>query len=65
MIKLVNKITQIKEEDIFFAYDRDIRERYAGEWVQKIILKGKNLEILLSHLEVEIVRNRAVNLEWR
>jgi primosomal protein N' len=65
MVKLVNKITQIKDEDTFIASDQDIWERYAGEWVQKIILKGKSLESLLTQLEVEIVRNRAVTLEWR
>jgi primosomal protein N' len=65
MIKLVNKISQIKGDDIFIASDQDIWERYAGEWVQKIILKGKDLTQILSSLEVEIVRNRAVTLEWR
>ncbi len=65
MVKLINKISQLKGEDIFIASDRDIWERYAGEWLQKIILKWKNLEPLLSTLEVEIVRNRAVTLEWR
>jgi primosomal protein N' (replication factor Y) (superfamily II helicase) len=65
MMKLVNKILQIKSDDVFIASDQDIWERYAGEWVQKIILKWKNLDTLLSALEVEIVRNRAVTLEWR
>ncbi len=37
--KLVNKIEILKEEDIFLAYDRDIWEKRAGEWTQKIILK--------------------------
>ncbi len=39
MVKLINKISQLKGEDIFVASDRDIWERYAGEWLQKIILK--------------------------
>ncbi len=39
MAKLINKISQIEGDDIFIASDRDIWERYAGEWVQKIILK--------------------------
>ncbi len=39
MAKLVNKITELKSLDIFVASDRDIWERYAGEWMQKIILK--------------------------
>jgi primosomal protein N' (replication factor Y) (superfamily II helicase) len=65
MTKLVNKIAQIKSDDIFIASDQDIWERYSWEWVQKIILKWKNLDILLANFEVEIVRNRAVTLEWR
>jgi primosomal protein N' (replication factor Y) (superfamily II helicase) len=65
MVKLMNKISQIQWEDIFVASDQDIWERYAWEWVQKIILKWKNLDTLFSSLEVEIVRNRAVTLEWR
>lgn len=39
MVKLINKISQIQGDDIFVASDHDIWERYAGEWVQKIILK--------------------------
>lgn len=39
MVKLLNKISQIKEDDIFLASDQEIWERYAGEWMQKIILK--------------------------
>ncbi len=65
MVKLLNKITQIKEDTIFLASDQDIWERFAGEWMQKIILKWSNLEPLLAQLEVEIVRNRAVTLERR
>ena len=63
--KLVNKIEILKTEDIFLAYDRDIWERLSGEWTQKIILKGKDLSLIFSHLEVEIVRNRGISLEWR
>ena len=46
------------------AFDRDIWERIGGEWQQKIVLKDKNLQELLKGLEVEIVRNRCVTLEW-
>lgn len=63
--RLVNKIETIKTEDIFLAYDRDLRERYRGEWTAKIILKGKALHTLIKELEVEILRNRSVTLEWR
>ena len=37
--KLINKISILKSDDIFLAYDRDITEKYAGEYIQKIILK--------------------------
>lgn len=63
--KMVNKIAILKRESTFLAYDRDIWEKYAGEWIQKIILKDKNLSYILSELEVEIVRNRSVTLEYR
>ncbi len=63
--KLVNKIEILKEAEVFLAYDRDIWERQAWEWKQKIILKWKNLTNILKELEVEIVRNRSINLEWR
>lgn len=65
MAKLINKITILKGDDVFLASDHDIWEKYAGEWVQKIILKGKDLRSILDAIEVEIVRNRAVTLEWR
>lgn len=63
--KLVNKISLLKTDDIFMASDRDIWEKNRWEWIQKIILKGPHLEVLLNELEVEIVKNRAVTLEWR
>ena len=63
--KLVNKINIVKDESIFMAYDRDIWEKYAGEWVQKVILKGKDISLILQELKVEITRNRAVTLEIR
>lgn len=63
--KMVNKIDILKRKSTFFAYDRDIWEKYAGEWIQKIILKDEDLSYILSELEIEIVRNRAVTLEYR
>lgn len=65
IVKMLNKINILKTEDVFVAADRDIWERYAGEWVQKIILKWKDISWILSSLEVEIVRNRSVTIEWR
>jgi primosomal protein N' (replication factor Y) (superfamily II helicase) len=61
--KLVNKIQLIKDPDIFLSYDRDIWEKYAWNWKQKIVLKGKNLEPLISELYTEILRNRQVYIE--
>ncbi len=64
MRKLINKIWIIKKDTTFFAFDTEIRERYGWEWQQKIILKDTDLSYLLRELEVEIVRNRSVTLEW-
>ncbi len=64
MRKLINKIGLLKKNSTFLAFDTDIRERYGGEWQQKIILKDKDLSYILRYLEVEIVRNRSVTLEW-
>jgi hypothetical protein len=64
MRKLINKIGLLKKSSTFLAFDTDIRERYGGEWQQKIILKDRDLSYILRDLEVEIVRNRSVTLEW-
>lgn len=65
--KLVNKlkiyITNNPIEKIFLAYDRDIWEKRWGEWIQKIILKGRNTESILNHIRGEVVRNRGITLE--
>jgi signal recognition particle subunit SEC65 len=53
-----------KVEDIMRKLINKIHERYGGEWQQKIILKDKDLSYILRDLEVEIVRNRSVTLEW-
>lgn len=63
--KLVNKIQILKKESTFLAFDRDIWERYRNEWIQKIILKDTDLSYLIAQLEVEIIKNRAVTLEWK
>lgn len=64
MSQLIQKIAHIKHESTFFAFDQDIYERYAGEWVQKIILKDTDLTYILWDLERDVVRNRSVTLEW-
>jgi primosomal protein N' (replication factor Y) (superfamily II helicase) len=63
--KLVNKIALLKRESTFFSYDRDIWDRSAGEWIQKILLKDTDLSYIIDALQGEILRNRAVSLEWR
>lgn len=65
LTKLVNKIDGLRDDTLFFWYDSDSWERSRGEWVQKIVLRGKNLSSFLRALEVEIVKNRSVTLEWR
>jgi primosomal protein N' (replication factor Y) len=62
--KLVNKIETLKDETLFFAYEHEITERSRWEWTTKLLLKGKNLALFLEQLEVEIMRNRSVTLEW-
>ncbi|MBC7498591.1 hypothetical protein H7170_03005 [Candidatus Gracilibacteria bacterium] len=64
MSKLINKISIIKLPSTFLAFDTNIWEKYGGEWQQKIVLKDKSLSYVLRDLEVEIVRNRSVTLEW-
>lgn len=64
MRKLINKIWILKKETTFFAFDTHIQERYGGEWQQKIILKDTDLTYIIRELEVEIVRNRNITLEW-
>lgn len=62
--KLVNKIEIMKDDSVFLAFDKDIWNKTHDVWSQKIILKGNNIMLLLKELEVEIMRNRSVTLEW-
>lgn len=64
MRRLVHKIWIIKTKDTFLVFDTDIYERYCGEYQQKILIKDKDLSYLIRELEVEIVRNRNITLEW-
>lgn len=64
MRKLINKIGLLKNATTFLAFDTEIYEKSHGEWQQKIILKDTDLSYILRELEVEIVRNRSVTLEW-
>lgn len=64
MNHLIQKIHLLKWDEVFFAADRDIWERRGGEWSQKILLKWQSLASLVAELEIEVVRNRSVSLEW-
>ncbi len=61
---LINKMKIVKQESTQIVYDTDIWEKSRWEWIQKIVMRDTNLSYLIHHLEVEIVRNRAVTLEW-
>ena len=61
----MNKIQILKKDSTFLAFDRDIWERYRNEWIQKIVLKDEDISYLLEQLETEIIKNRAVTLEWK
>lgn len=63
--KIVNKLSPMISEGVFFAYDKEITDRSRGEWTAKIILKGKEIKTIVDTLETEITRNRSVTLEWR
>lgn len=57
------KVAQ-QDMDTFIACDRDIWEKYRGEWSQKIILKGRGVSDILDALKSDIIRNRSVYVEW-
>ncbi len=67
--KLSNKIQSLQQEmqlnDFSFFYDRDIWDKRANDWIQKIVLKWTDAEIILSLLQIEILRNRQVHIERR
>ncbi len=64
MTHIIHKIELLKKETTRVVHDREIWEKARGEWTQKIVLRDKNLSYLINLLEVEIVRNRGVTLEW-
>ncbi len=64
MTSLIQKISLIKHITTFLAFDTLLKSRERGEWQQKIILKDKDLSYLIESLEIEIVRNRHITLEW-
>lgn len=64
MDQSIQLLFQFKKESTFLAFDHEHFERHAGEWIQKIIIKDKDLQYLLPHIEPYIIRNRSITLEW-
>ena len=62
--KLINKIETLKEDHITFFYEKEITERTHGEWVVKLMLKGKGILSFLTHFDTELIKNRSITLEW-
>ena len=62
--QLMNKLSLLKRETTRIVHDTEIWEKSRGEWVQKIILRDRDLSYLIGEFEVEIVRNRSITLEW-
>lgn len=61
--RILNKTLLLKNDSTVITANVDVFERYAGEWIQKITFRDRDLEYILSELETEIVRNRSVSLE--
>lgn len=61
---LVERIQSADLSETFFAFDRDIWEKSHGEWMQKIILKGRNVSDILEKLSATIVKSRYISVEW-
>ena len=61
---LVERIQSVDLSETFFAFDRDIWEKSHGEWMQKIILKGRNVSDILEKLSATIVKSRYISVEW-
>lgn len=61
---LVRKISLIKEDSTFLAFDQDMLEKHGEKYIQKIVLKSKNLSYILPHIETECMRHRSITLEW-
>lgn len=65
MTKIVNKMSQMTEfEEIIRDVDQELWTRVGDEWRQKITLRGKDLDQVMSLLRSEILKNRGVALEW-
>ncbi len=63
--KLANKLELAKTEEIALHYDKTLFERRAGKYRQKIVLRGRDVGLLLQNIKTEVFRNRWVRLEWK
>lgn len=64
IVALREMIAECDLSETFVASDTDIWEKHHGEWMQKIILKGKNVSDILSHISASIVKNRHIFVDW-
>ena len=62
---LMEQIEKIDTSDTFVAYDRQLYEKFRGDFMQKIILKGKNVSDILELLTPFIVKNRYIFVDWQ
>ena len=59
--KLASKLQmeiQDQKRNIILHYDKELFERRAGEYRQKIVLRGQNLMCTLETIKGEIIKNR-------
>ncbi len=61
---IIRKLSDWEGWSLQISYDRDSWSKNRAEWVQKIVLRGENISRNMAHLEVEVLRNRGVTLEW-
>lgn len=64
VVALGEMIAEADLSETFFASDTEIWEKHHGEWMQKIILKGKNVSDILSRIGTYIVKNRHIFVDW-
>lgn len=62
---LLEHIQKCDISETFLAFDTDIWEKSHGEWMQKIILKGKNVSDILEQISPFIIKNRHIFVDWQ
>lgn len=61
---LMERIRALDTDSVFVAYDKEIFEKFHGQFMQKIILKGKGVSDILESLENTIIRSRCIYVDW-